>query len=219
MPRSTRANALVCGRDARGPREEVELDLLERAHKIRDAKVLWMGVDPELDSLHGHPRFNDLLPKLNHRLGALPTLPARSLSGEESIAVLAFRILSSPVENTGDEYLGIGLTDALITRLSNVQRLIVRPTSSVLRYRGACLRYGLLASELDSIPNRFFIHNENLDFVIAAKNYKNEGDIRPFAKKLIERELEISRTLEQIHFDNRKFDYYRTDIVFGKFGD
>ena len=118
-------------------RTEEALDLLERAHEIRDAKVLWMGVDPELDSLHGHPRFNDLLRKLNHRLGALPTLPARSLSGEESIAVLPFKILSSPIENTGDEYLGIGLTDALITRLSNVQRLIVRPTSSVLRYRGA----------------------------------------------------------------------------------
>mgnify|MGYP003694438511 CR=1 FL=1 len=59
-------------------RTEEALDLLERAHEIRDAKVLWMGVDPELDSLHGHPRFNDLLRKLNHRLGALPTLPARS---------------------------------------------------------------------------------------------------------------------------------------------
>lgn len=82
-----------------------------------------------------------------------------------------------------------------------------------------CLRYGLLASELEFIPNRFFIHNDNLDFFIAAKNYKSEADIRPFAKRLIEKELEISRTLEQIHFDNRKFDYYRTEIVFGKFGD
>ena len=118
-------------------RIEKALDLLESAVAIKDAKVLWLGVDPELDPLHGHPRFNDLLRKLNHRLGALPTLPARSLTGEESIAVLPFRILGSPVENTGDEYLGIGLTDALITRLSNVQRLIVRPTSSVLRYRGA----------------------------------------------------------------------------------
>jgi len=117
-------------------RLEEALDLLERALETKDAKVLWIGVDPELDSLHGHPRFNDLLRKLNHRLGTLPTLPARSLTGQESIAVLPFRIAGSPIENTGDEYLGIGLTDALITRLSSVQRLIVRPTSSVLRYRG-----------------------------------------------------------------------------------
>ncbi|MCU1263914.1 MAG: serine/threonine protein kinase with repeat [Acidobacteria bacterium] len=113
------------------------LDLLEQAEQTRDAKVLWIGVDPELDPLHGHPRFNDLLRKLNHRLAALPTLPAQIRAGQESIAVLPFRVLSSPLENTGDEYLGVGLTDALITRLSNVQRLIVRPTSSVLRYRGA----------------------------------------------------------------------------------
>ena len=87
--------------------------------------------------MHGHPRFNALLRKLNHRLAALPTLPAESRAGQESIAVLPFKVLSSPVENTGDEYLGVGLADALITRLSNVQRLIVRPTSSVLRYRSA----------------------------------------------------------------------------------
>ena len=36
---------------------------------------------------------------------------------------------------TGDDYLGVGLADALITRLSNVHRFIVRPTSSVLRFR------------------------------------------------------------------------------------
>jgi serine/threonine protein kinase/tetratricopeptide (TPR) repeat protein len=118
-------------------RVEEALDLLERALEINDAKVLWIAVDPELDPLHGHPRFNELLRRLNHRLGALPTLPARSFTGQESIAVLPFQIVSSPVENTSDEYLGVGLADALITRLSNVQRLIVRPTSSVLRYRGA----------------------------------------------------------------------------------
>jgi len=118
-------------------RTEEALDLLERAFDTKDAKVLWSAVDPELDPLHGHPRFNDLLRKLNHRLGALPTLPGRSFTGQESIAVLPFRIPGSPIENTADEYLGIGLTDALITRLSSVQRLIVRPTSSVLRYRGA----------------------------------------------------------------------------------
>jgi eukaryotic-like serine/threonine-protein kinase len=117
--------------------QEQALDLLERAESTKDAKVLWLGVDPEFEPLHGHPRYNDLLRKLNHRLAALPSLAAQSRSGQESIAVLPFKILSSPVENTGDEYLGVGLADALITRLSNVQRLVVRPTSSVLRYRGA----------------------------------------------------------------------------------
>ena len=46
-----------------------------------------------------------------------------------SIAVLPFKSLSG-----GDEYLGLGLTDVLITRLSNVRGMIVRPTSAVRRY-------------------------------------------------------------------------------------
>lgn len=82
-----------------------------------------------------------------------------------------------------------------------------------------CLRYGLLASDLESIPGRFFIHNENLDFFIAAKKYKSEAEIQPFVKRLIEEELKISRILEQIHFDDLQFDYWRTQIIFGKFGD
>src|SRR5690349_3557376 len=118
-------------------RKEEALDLLERAYDTGDAKVLWCGVDPELEPLLGNPRYNDLLRRLDHRLAALPPLAGQLREEQESIAVLPFRILSPPGENTGDEYLGIGLTDALITRLSNVRRLVVRPTSSVLRYHGA----------------------------------------------------------------------------------
>lgn len=118
-------------------RHEEALDLLERTLEIKDAWVLWMAVDPGLDALHGHPRFNDLLCKLNHRLASLPTLTIDPGTGQESIAVLPFKVLSAAEENTGDEYLGVGLADALITRLSKVKQLIVRPTSSVLRYRGA----------------------------------------------------------------------------------
>jgi eukaryotic-like serine/threonine-protein kinase len=118
-------------------RKEEALNLLEQAYDTGDAKVLWSGVDPELDPLHGNPRYNDLLRRLDHRLAALPPLAGQLREEQESIAVLPFRVLSPPGENTGDEYLGIGLTDALITRLSNVRRLVVRPTSSVLRYHGA----------------------------------------------------------------------------------
>ncbi len=48
------------------------LDLLEEAYQTRDAKILWLGVDPELDDLHGQPRFNELLRKLNHLLAVPP---------------------------------------------------------------------------------------------------------------------------------------------------
>jgi DNA-binding winged helix-turn-helix (wHTH) protein/TolB-like protein len=50
-----------------------------------------------------------------------------------TIAVLPFRVLN---EDAGNEYLGIGLTDALITRLSNIREITVRPMSSVARLAG-----------------------------------------------------------------------------------
>ena len=48
-----------------------------------------------------------------------------------SIAVLPFRALDGGSE---DDYLRLGLADALTTRLSGVHRLTVRPTSAVLKY-------------------------------------------------------------------------------------
>ena len=57
---------------------------------------------------------------------------------ERAIAVLPFKLFGMrKSEDTGDEFLAIGLADALISRLSSVRRFIVRPTSSVLRYGDA----------------------------------------------------------------------------------
>lgn len=50
-----------------------------------------------------------------------------------SLAVLPFKSLGS---DSADEYLGLGLADALITKLSNIRQVIVRPTSAVLKYVG-----------------------------------------------------------------------------------
>jgi DNA-binding winged helix-turn-helix (wHTH) protein len=52
-------------------------------------------------------------------------------AGVRSIAVLPFRPISA---EGGDEYLELGIADALITRLSNINQLVVRPTSSVRKY-------------------------------------------------------------------------------------
>lgn len=45
------------------------------------------------------------------------------------MAVLPFKQLSSD-----EEFLGVGIADALVTKLSNIKSLTVRPTSAVLRY-------------------------------------------------------------------------------------
>ena len=51
--------------------------------------------------------------------------------GLRSMAVLPFKMIGA---GGGDEYLGAGLSDALITRLSSVGQVVVRPTSAVRRY-------------------------------------------------------------------------------------
>jgi DNA-binding winged helix-turn-helix (wHTH) protein/tetratricopeptide (TPR) repeat protein len=48
-----------------------------------------------------------------------------------SIAILPFDPLHT---GSDDEYLGLGLADALITRLSNIKQIIVRPTRAVRKY-------------------------------------------------------------------------------------
>jgi TolB-like protein/DNA-binding winged helix-turn-helix (wHTH) protein len=50
-----------------------------------------------------------------------------------SIAVLPFRLLGN---EASDEYLGSGMADALITKLSNIRQITVRPTSAVIKYAG-----------------------------------------------------------------------------------
>jgi TolB-like protein/DNA-binding winged helix-turn-helix (wHTH) protein/Flp pilus assembly protein TadD len=51
-----------------------------------------------------------------------------------SLAVLPFQALDA---KRGDEYLGLGMADALITRLGNTGKIIVRPTSAIQKYAGA----------------------------------------------------------------------------------
>ncbi len=54
----------------------------------------------------------------------------------KSVAVLPLKLLDTGTggTDTDDSYLGVGLADALITRLSNVRSLTLRPTSAVLRH-------------------------------------------------------------------------------------
>src|SRR5262249_45903843 len=62
----------------------------------------------------------------------------------KSVAVLPFTVLSSD----SDDYLGVGIADSLITRLSNIKQISVRPTSSVLKYHVSTANGGNAGREL-----------------------------------------------------------------------
>jgi DNA-binding winged helix-turn-helix (wHTH) protein/TolB-like protein/Tfp pilus assembly protein PilF len=57
-------------------------------------------------------------------------LPANTAE-VKSMAVLPFKILSA---DAGDEYLGVGLADALITQIGRIRQILVRPTGAVQKY-------------------------------------------------------------------------------------
>jgi eukaryotic-like serine/threonine-protein kinase len=72
--------------------------------------------------------------------------PEPAPSGK-SIAVLPFKTLSH--EENRDEFLGMGMADAIITKLSNVDGIVVRPTSSVIKYFDGEQSAALAGHELD----------------------------------------------------------------------
>ena len=55
----------------------------------------------------------------------------RSSARVSSLAVLPFKVISFDI---GDDYLGAGMSDAIITRLSQITEITVKPTSAVLKY-------------------------------------------------------------------------------------
>lgn len=89
----------------------------------------------------GEYSFVETVPKRGYRFQASVIVRERTrvtIEEEEydedeagdALAVLPFKLLSSDI---GSEYLGLGLADALITRLSSIHQGIVRPTSAVSR--------------------------------------------------------------------------------------
>jgi len=121
--------------------------------------------------------------------------PSEMIVKQVSVAVLPFKNLNnSPNEETGGgSFLGIGLADALITRLSNVQRILVRPTSSVLRFG---------ANDADS----FAAGKElNVGFVL-------EGSIL-YVKNRIRISIQLFDVSSQMTVWAERFDEDLTDVL------
>lgn len=102
-----------------------------------------------------------------------------------SIAVLPFQTLTA---NTADEYLGLGITDALIAKLSEIKAVKIRPTSAVRKFSGPERNAMTAGREL------------NVDSVLDG-NVQRDGEILRVSVQLID--VREGRTLWASKFDEK----------------
>src|SRR4029079_4082150 len=119
--------------------------------------------------LEGRPILD--LPDPPHGSGSL-----RPDTTENSLAVLPMKILDINQPDTGPDYHGTGLADALITRLSAIRSFAVRPTSSVLRYGADAdpLRAGRELGVTFVLDGRIRRSSERIRVTIQLLNGKDE---------------------------------------------
>ena len=114
------------------------LEWLERAVEKHAVDLFTLKVEPMFDCLRSDPRFTDLLERVGLSSGGQVSgdsthagIHSKKQTIPTAIAVLPFK----PINAQGrDEYLELGIADALITRLSDINQIVVRPTSSVRKY-------------------------------------------------------------------------------------
>ena len=169
---------VVCEEPARSPQLSFETPLAEDLKFIM-LKALRKKPSERYASIADFDRdlerFLEGLPVLSEseRLRFLEKSFLETAGSSVSLAVVPFQVLttaeletSGETRGAGDDFFGIGLADALTTRLSGVRRLAVRPTSSVLR----------LAAELpdaQEIGRRL-----NADFVLTGHILRTGENIR-----------------------------------------
>lgn len=183
---------------------DAAFELFERAFAERDHWLLWFCTEPKLAPLRSDPRFIKLLRQINNPMALRQTAITQptETGGEKTIAVLPLKVLGTrPGADSGDEYLGFGLADALITRLSKLGRFVVRPTSSVLRYNNHSDAFAA-GRELD------------VEFVVDGAIRNIDGRIRVTAQLLNIREG-TTRWADQ--FDEKQADVLELeDSISGK---
>ncbi|MFQ5896335.1 MAG: hypothetical protein ACE5JJ_11080 [Nitrospinota bacterium] len=74
------------------------------------------------------------------------------------------------------------------------------------------LRYGMVIAKEATLPKRVFIHNEALDFCLAAASFK-KSELRTILYSLIRKEIRASRRLERISFGKRSCRLYRNEVL------
>jgi DNA-binding winged helix-turn-helix (wHTH) protein/tetratricopeptide (TPR) repeat protein len=106
--------------------------IVEEIGLTRNISVLRKVLD---DNDHKNPKFIETVSRFGYRLVAevkkISKTADENLLQSVSLAILPFQTIGLAEE---DKYLGLGFADSLITRLSSIKRIVVRPTGSVLQY-------------------------------------------------------------------------------------
>lgn len=159
---------------------DILMMLIEQAGAAVDKESLlarvWAGVAVEENSLakaiseirkalgdqvHA-PRFIATIPGHGYRF-VVPVTRDGGVARPRRVAVMPFEILNA---SAADEYLGLGLADALIGRLSRVRKVIVRPTRAVL---------GLVYGHDDAVASG---RRLEVDFVMDGTIRRNDDRVR-----------------------------------------
>jgi serine/threonine-protein kinase len=115
----------------------------------------------------------------------------------QSLAVLPFRDLSG---DSKDESWGIGMTDAIITRLTSLQNLAVRPTSSVLKYAK------------DSSDPSQAAHDLGVQSVLEG-TYQRAGDTMRVSVQLIDGQNQSTRWAERYDLQAKDMLKFQDEIA------
>jgi serine/threonine-protein kinase len=129
-----------------------------------------------------------------------PTTERTSLGAKakpRTLAVLPFRGLSG---NSAEESWGIGMTDAIITRLTSLQNLAVRPTASVLKYTKSPVDPVQAAQEL------------GVESVLDG-TYQRDGDRIRISVQLIEPNDRATRWAEHYDLKNKDLLNFQDEVA------
>ena len=108
--------------------------IVEEIGLTRNISVLRKVLD---DNDHKIPKYIETVSRFGYRFVADVRRVSKTTDETPlpsvSLAILPFQTIGLAEE---DKYLGLGFADSLITRLSSIRRIVVRPTGSVLQYAG-----------------------------------------------------------------------------------
>ncbi len=112
-----------------------------------------------------------------------PVAPLSRMDERKSIAVVPFRLRAS---GSDEQFLSVALADAIANRLGSAPSLVVRPTTSSMKYAGKDVEWSQIGREL------------NVDFVAEGSIQKMGSRIRVLVQIW---ELRDSRALHSAKFD------------------